>query len=68
MDKHAYYDAISFILVAWGYTEHNCRLERPECDPWVVVPWDFELEVGKWRLLDGTANPPTWEPYPPPEA
>lgn len=64
VDKLAFYDADSNVLVAWGYMELNCRLERPDCDPSVVVPWDFELEVGKWRLVDGTANPPTWEPYP----
>jgi hypothetical protein len=66
MDKLAFYDVDSKVLTAWGYIFDNCRMDHPACDPSVVVPWDFELMPGQWRLLDGTANPPTWEPYPPP--
>jgi hypothetical protein len=62
----AFYDETTYVLTSWGYQETNCRIGITECDPHVEVPWDFDLEVGKWRLVDGEANPPTWEPYPPP--
>ncbi|WP_141106977.1 hypothetical protein [Herbaspirillum aquaticum] len=70
MEKRAFYDATTKMLTAWGYTESNCRQDINDptnvlpCDPWVEVPWDFDLIPGQWRLVDGTANPPTWEPYP----
>lgn len=63
MEKRAFYDPDTKVLTGRGFMYNNCRIETmPLCDPYVEVPWDFELELFKWRLVDGTANPPTWEP------
>lgn len=64
MEKRAFYDVNTKVLTCWGYTETNCRILEPACDPHVDVPWDFELEIFKWKLVDGTVYPPTWAPYP----
>lgn len=47
--KYAFYNADTFVLVAWGYFESSCTIFRPKCDIRVEVPWDFELEPGKWK-------------------
>lgn len=61
MNIRAFYDATTKVLVAWGYTESNCRPTEAACDPHVEVPWDFDLQPGQWRLVDAMANPPVWE-------
>ncbi len=44
--KHAFID-VDGVLTSWGYAESN------NDDTKVEVPEDFDLEPGKWRLVDG---------------
>lgn len=55
---YSFRDPVTGVLVAWGYVETN----RPG-DIRQSEPWDFNLEVNKWRW-DDTLSPPAWVPYP----
>jgi len=63
MDMHAWIDVNPGpnygVLMSWGYQQANCRWQQPLCDEPIVVPWDFDLECGKWRW-DGA----DWVPFP----